>query len=762
MLQDLTVARKELKVTHPTHSDDFERECQVLSFLNCLDHPNIVELLGSYTHGGIHSLMFPVAEYNLDRLLQNPQSAKFGLQSDYLFALCGLASALDKLHSFSSKVLDISLMGCHHDIRPQNILVQGGQFLLADFGLTTLNKITEGSKTTWKTGDSRYLAPECEDVDNGFQPGEVGRKSDIWSFGCVLLEIVTYMMQGPAGVKAFEQSRKVILNSRWTIHSFHAGHRPNKGVEAWVAELDKSATTACKALIELVRDMLRIEPDERPEAHHVTQRLRFCTLESKFSDVDHVLSNNALRSTDLNIVVEKERLLTWAQTMGIAGLASPKLGTQSLLTADDVFRRTFQSLQKIESDGVENVKAEDDLYAMSANLRMVNDEIINALPVDFQITINNSLEHKLVSTDDLGILQKIRQTFDETSHYRSIGTLAAVKYMHELCGAPADGHGRRMQLKEVTWSTKKSFDHFTIDELGAERWPPTLALLEEIEYEEHWVDTLGNELFDRIGAVLELLRTASRSDKQMRLLSPKGWFHQPQNRKFKLVFSIPGLAEAGENGNPHIETLRQVIEAKEKHRPALEDRFLLARQLVATLSRLHKIKWVHKNISAFSIVFSLPPGHLVTQGIPPPYLIGFNHSRPDDPNSWSKMPKYRVEVTDYCHPEYLKQAKRVRYHPRFDWYSLGLVLLEIGTWRTLDSMTSKKQTLPPEELLEHILLKHVPQLDFYMGKGYRNVVKRCLQGQIGTKWEMEESDSVQSGGSLFAQMVEDQLASCSF
>ena len=753
--------RKELKVTHPTHSHDFERECQVLSILNCLDHPNIVELLGSYTHGGIHSLIFPVAEYNLGQLLQNPQPARFGLQSDYLFALCGLASALDKLHSFSSKVLDISLMGCHHDIKPNNILVQEGQFLLADFGLTTLKKVTESSKTIWKTGDSRYLAPECEDVDNGFQPRKVGRRSDIWSFGCVLLELVTYTMQGPVGVKAFEQSRKVILNSRWTVYSFHAGHQPNKGVEAWITELGKNATTACKGLIELVRDMLQMEPDDRPDAHQIVQRLRFWTLESKYSDVDNILNDTALRSSDLNMIVEKERLLTWAQTMGIAGVASPKIGTESLLTADDIFRRTFQSLQKIESDATAGVKAGDDFHTRSTKLRMINDEIINELPANLRISINNSLEQRLVSTDDLGVLQKIRQTLDETSQYRSIGTLAAVKYMYELCGAPADGHGRRMQLKEVTSRTKESFDHFTIDELGAEGWPPTLTLLEGIEYEEHWVHPLGNELFDRIGAVMELLRTASRSDKQMRLLSPKGWFHEPQNRKFKMVFSIPGSTEAGENGTTRIETLRQFIVAKETNRPALEDRFLLARRLAASLSRLHKVKWLHKNISAFSIIFSLPQRYLVTQGIPPPYLIGFNHSRPDDLKSWSKMPKYRVEVTDYCHPEYLKQIKRVRYHPRFDWYSLGLVLLEIGIWRTLGSMTSKKRTLPPEELLEHILQKYVPQLDFYMGKGYRRVVERCLQGQIEMELGMEESDSIEPGGSLFAEMVDEQLASCS-
>ena len=750
-----------MKATHPTHSEDFERECRVLSFLNCLDHPNIVELLGSYTHGDTHSLVFPVAEYDLSKLLRSPQTWKFESQSEYIFALCGLASALEKLHSFSSKDLDTSLIGCHNDLRPQNILVQDGQFLLADFGLATLKEVTEGSKTVWKTGDSRYLAPECEDVNDGFQPGRVGRKSDIWSFGCVLLELVTYIMQGPEGVKAFEQSRKVVLNERWTVYSFHAGRQPNRGVEAWLTELNRNATTAYKGLIMLVREMLRIEPNDRLDADEVTHRLRFWTLESKFSNVDSTLNDMVLHGSDLDMLAEKERLLSWGQTMGITVPASQNCGTVSLLTADDIFHRTYSNLKTIEVEITARMEPQDDFHARSTKLRMINDEIVHALPATFQVTINSLLEQRLVSTDNLGILQKIRQTFDETSQYRSIGTLAAVKYMYELCEAPADGHGRRMQLKSVSRKLKKSFDHFTIDELEAEGWPPTLALVEEVEYEEHWVKSLGDELFARIGAILELLQTASRSDQEMRLLSPIGWFHEPQTHKFKLAFNIPGLTEAGENNTPQIETLRQYIEANEKHRPALEDRFQLARRLAAALSRLHKVGWVHKNISAFSIIFSLPPSPRAPQGIPPPYLIGFNHSRPDDPNSWSKTPPYCMAVTDYCHPEYSKQTKRVRYQTWFDWYSIGLVLLEIGLWRTLGSMTRGKEALPPEKILEYILQKYVPQLDFYMGKGYRRVVKRCLKGQIGVESMTKEGDGTEPGGFGLTQTVEEQLASCS-
>lgn len=138
------MVRKELKAKNPEKSEAFERECRVLSFLNCLNHPNIVELLGSYTHDGVHSLLFPLAECDLSNLLQRSTLPAFKSESDYIFALCGLASALELLHKFSLRDLDIKLIGFHHDIRPHNILVQSDRFLLADFGLSTFKDAEEG------------------------------------------------------------------------------------------------------------------------------------------------------------------------------------------------------------------------------------------------------------------------------------------------------------------------------------------------------------------------------------------------------------------------------------------------------------------------------------------------------------------------------------------------------------------------------------------------------------------------------------------
>jgi len=751
--------RKELKATNPENSNDFERECRVLSFLNCLDHPNIIELLGSYTYCGVHSLIFPVAEYDLRKLLQNEKPSNFQFEHDYLFALCGLVFALKKLHYFSYEELEVELIGCHHDLRPHNILIQDSKFLLADFGLSNLKEITEGSNTPWKKGDNRYLAPECEDAERGFQPGKVGRKSDIWSLGCILAELVTYMMEGREGVSNFEKARKVTLAGTLIVCTFHAGRDPNKGLEAWLARLKKEASPAVSGLIGLVHEMLHIDPDDRPSAHQVTQRLRCLALKSKFDDVDNFFDAMVAERTQLDLLVERDRFALWVDIMGLSNPTMPGSMVQPALTADDAFVRNFENLSSIGAEAILRIEPQEDFHARVVRLRIINDGLIQALPHNLQIIINRRLEQKLVSTDDLDRLTEVRETFDEKSQHRAIGTLAAVRQMYRLYEKPRDGHGRRMQLHSESWISQKSFDHFEIGELRAEGKPPIRTLVERIKYDERWVNAVGDELFNRIGAVTELLRTCSRLDKDMRLLSPIGYFHEPHNRAFVLAHHLPGQSEAPEGRRPEIYTLRKYMETTEKKRPALEARLLLAKRLASALARIHKVKWLHKNISSFSIVFSLPQSSSFPTNFPPPHIIGFNYSRPDDPNSFSY--KLELEVADYCHPEYLKKRDRIRYKAEFDYYSLGLVLLEVGMWRTLSSLTKGKERLRPEELSDYIMQRYIPQLDFYVGKTYRKLVERCLKGEIKSEIPDEGYIATESASYDFLQTVEEHLASFS-
>ena len=120
--------------------------------------------------------MDPVADYDLKYYLMIYPMPKENFA--YLRSFFGcLASALKYLHEQNCR---------HKDIKPGNILVKGGSVFITDFG-TSLDwtedqlEATTGRPTAFT---NTYAAPE---VAEG-RPRD--RSADIWSLGCVFLEII--------------------------------------------------------------------------------------------------------------------------------------------------------------------------------------------------------------------------------------------------------------------------------------------------------------------------------------------------------------------------------------------------------------------------------------------------------------------------------------------------------------------------------------------------------------------------------------------
>lgn len=153
----------------------FEKE---LGNLKKLSHPHIVELIGSYTDPRFVGIMSPVADCDLKMFLDSGPSEITG-QLSFLRTFFGcLTAALCYLHENCIR---------HKDIKPANILVKGHHVYLADFGIS-LDWTDFGNSTT--TGPAtavthQYCAPEVAD----YFPRN--SSSDIWSLGCVFLEIWT-------------------------------------------------------------------------------------------------------------------------------------------------------------------------------------------------------------------------------------------------------------------------------------------------------------------------------------------------------------------------------------------------------------------------------------------------------------------------------------------------------------------------------------------------------------------------------------------
>ncbi|WCJ44182.1 Protein kinase superfamily protein [Euphorbia peplus] len=89
----------------------------------------------------------------------------------------------------------------HCDLKPENILVfpsvNGRQLKIADFGLAAdLDKKRVEKKTEKFRGTYYYMSPESVPFkrDGAIKKGVVGTALDIWSLGCVVIEMLTGRM----------------------------------------------------------------------------------------------------------------------------------------------------------------------------------------------------------------------------------------------------------------------------------------------------------------------------------------------------------------------------------------------------------------------------------------------------------------------------------------------------------------------------------------------------------------------------------------
>jgi hypothetical protein len=77
------------------------------------------------------------------------------------------------------------------------------------------------------------------------------------------------------------------------------------------------------------------------------------------------------------------------------------------------------------------------------------------------------------------------------------------------------------------------------------------------------------------------------------------------------------------------------------------------------------------------------------------------------------------------HPKSLNGISRQPYCKSYDIYSLGLILLEIGVWKVLQ--TYHKPHYSAERFREKVVVQNlVPNLGSKTGKLYREAVERCL------------------------------------
>ncbi|TDL15582.1 kinase-like protein [Rickenella mellea] len=177
------VALKALRIFFNDTSLDF---CHEAVIWRQLRHKNILPLYGVFEGDNTFDRLCLVSPWmeggNIsDFLISHPDSNRVLLLSDVVGGLC-------YLHSLEPAVV-------HGDLKGANIFVtQSGTACLGDFGLTRFRDSNENiwpSTTGNATGTARWTAPELLISDISGKNIRANRASDVYSFGCVCLEVFT-------------------------------------------------------------------------------------------------------------------------------------------------------------------------------------------------------------------------------------------------------------------------------------------------------------------------------------------------------------------------------------------------------------------------------------------------------------------------------------------------------------------------------------------------------------------------------------------
>lgn len=196
------------------------------------------------------------------------------------------------------------------------------------------------------------------------------------------------------------------------------------------------------------------------------------------------------------------------------------------------------------------------------------------------------------------------------------------------------------------------------------------------------------------------------------------------NYRSGLIYRLP---DGFDDGLHTLTTLEEIMAGKNNLRMTIDQRYALAHMLASSLHALHHIDWLHRRISAVNIIVfydrSRSLGDVSTENF---YLLGFAQSRNHFEEHETEGNETDEEHEYYQHPLYFSKSED--FHAAFDYYALGILLIELGCSQLMKPLCERLQL--DIDLVKRNAFSNgkliLDELEFIAGKRYRSAVQACL------------------------------------
>jgi len=272
------------------------------------------------------------------------------------------------------------------------------------------------------------------------------------------------------------------------------------------------------------------------------------------------------------------------------------------------------------------------------------------------------------------------------------------------------------------------------------------VVIEWKKYDASWQGQKGIRLRGRIHNIAQFLHCDFKPD-ELLTLKCLGVFDDTEHSRYGFVFSQPT------NTDSNMVSLRQLLDQRTAETlPALEDRYSVCYNLSLSLAILHTAGWLHKSIRSHNVLFPVRGGRPVwTQ----PYLVGFDFSRLDAVDESSEKPEQSTRFNLYRHPS-AQNGPGEGYRPVFDVYSFGVLMAEVGLWRSAWKLWSDGMTATG--FRDNIISKSNDWLAHYAGQPFKEAVLKCLSGELEkTTYPIHRAFYIEVV-EVLGRLVEDQIS----